>query len=336
MKRTIFIVAIIFILILAILIVLRSLSPEDAWICQDGRWVKHGQPAAPQPTGGCGPKHEINSFDDCVQAGYPVTESYPRQCGIPEGKIVVEDAGGRQDQAGLIKVDNPQPNQAIESPLVVSGEARGFWYFEASFPVKLYDNDNSELAAGIAQAQGEWMTENYVPFIATLEFIAPESNIGFLVLEKDNPSGLPENDDELRIPILFKGDIISVNVYFSTAETGGAPAFDCSEVTGVERRIPKTEAVGRAALEELFKGPTEAEQKQGYLTSVNPGIKIQELVIEDGIARVDFNEQLEFQVGGSCRVAAIRAQISKTLKQFPAVSQVIISINSRTDDILQP
>jgi spore germination protein GerM len=45
---------------------------------------------------------------------------------------------------------------------------------------------------------------------------------------------------------------------------------------------------------------------------------------------------LEFQVGGSCRVAAIRAQITDTLKQFPPVDEVIISIDDRTEDILQP
>lgn len=28
-------------------------GPEDDWICQKGEWVKHGQPAAPKPTGNC-------------------------------------------------------------------------------------------------------------------------------------------------------------------------------------------------------------------------------------------------------------------------------------------
>lgn len=51
---------------------------------------------------------------------------------------------------------------------------------------------------------------------------------------------------------------------------------------------------------------------------------------------IDFDERLEFQVGGSCRVAAISAQIRETLKQFPQVKEVIISINGRTEDILQP
>ncbi|MBU3925210.1 GerMN domain-containing protein, partial [Patescibacteria group bacterium] len=56
----------------------------------------------------------------------------------------------------------------------------------------------------------------------------------------------------------------------------------------------------------------------------------------NGIAKVDFDERLEFQAGGSCRVAAIRAEITETLKQFPTVNNVVISINGRTEDILQP
>lgn len=33
---------------------------------------------------------EINSFEECAQAGYPVGESYPRQCWTPDGKHFVE------------------------------------------------------------------------------------------------------------------------------------------------------------------------------------------------------------------------------------------------------
>ena len=65
-------------------------------------------------------------------------------------------------------------------------------------------------------------------------------------------------------------------------------------------------------------------------------MRIQGLTIENGVAKVDFSEQLEFQVGGSCRVAAIRAQITDTLKQFPTVDSVVISIDGRTEDVLQP
>ncbi len=58
--------------------------------------------------------------------------------------------------------------------------------------------------------------------------------------------------------------------------------------------------------------------------------------IKDGAAYVDFDKTLDQNVAGSCRVIAIRAEITQTLKQFPNVNDVIISIDGRTEDILQP
>ena len=103
----------------------------------------------------------------------------------------------------LIKVDAPLPDTAITSPLKVNGQARGTWYFEASFPVKLLGTDEEILATAPAQAQGEWMTTDWVPFSVELKFTKPAGQAGWLVLEKDNPSGLPESAAELRIPIKF-------------------------------------------------------------------------------------------------------------------------------------
>ena len=137
-----------------------------------------------------------------------------------------------------------------------------------------------------------------------------------------------------EMPQIPQEEYMTVKVFFNNSEMD--PEFSCNKVFPTEREILKTEAVGRAALIELLKGLTEAEKAQGFFTSINPGVKIQQLTIENGVAKVDFNEQLEFQVGGSCRVSAIRAEITQTLKQFPTVNSVIISINGRTEDILQP
>lgn len=219
--------------------------------------------------------------------------------------------------------------------MVIKGEAKGSWFFEASFPIRLYDENVKEIGLTIAQAKSDWMTEDFVPFEAILNFQAPTTEKGILILEKDNPSGLPENADELRIPVFFAPvETIKVKAYFNNGEMD--PEFSCNKVFPVERKIPKTLAVARAALEELLKGPTDAEKEGQFFTSINPDVKIQSLTIKNGVAKVDFDEQLEFQVGGSCRVSAIRAQITETLKQFPTVENVIISINGRTEDILQP
>lgn len=129
-------------------------------------------------------------------------------------------------------------------------------------------------------------------------------------------------------------ETMTVKIFFGNSNLD--PEASCNKVFGVERTIPKTQAVARAALEELFKGPSDEEKNQGYFTSINPGVQINQLVIKDRVAEADFDETLEFQVGGSCRVAAIAAQIRETLLQFPTVDKVIISIDGRTEDILQP
>ena len=105
----------------------------------------------------------------------------------------------------LIILDYPQPETIITSPLIITGQARGPWYFEASFPVVLTDWDGLIIAQGIATAQSDWMTEDYVPFKAELTFAQPDyGRSGSLILQKDNPSGLPENDDALEITVYFE------------------------------------------------------------------------------------------------------------------------------------
>lgn len=106
-------------------------------------------------------------------------------------------------QNDTVRVTAPLPEGVVMSPLMVTGEARGTWYFEASFPVTVRDANDQVLGTGVAQAQGEWMTTEFVPFQAMVSFSASSTATGFLVLHKDNPSGLPENDAEVRIPIRF-------------------------------------------------------------------------------------------------------------------------------------
>lgn len=108
-----------------------------------------------------------------------------------------------QSKSDLIRVAEPRPGEEIKSPFLVHGEARGYWFFEASFPIHLLDGNGTEIAVGIAQAQKEWMTTEFVPFSVTMQFQKPQTEMGTLVFKKDNPSGLPEHDDELRIPVRF-------------------------------------------------------------------------------------------------------------------------------------
>lgn len=162
-------------LVLAIRFILGG--SEDSWICQNGVWVKHGNPSTPMPTSLCDVKVEI----------------------VPSGEINYKNA-----TSDLIVVDLPFPGAVTGKEFSVIGKARGYWFFEASFPIQVLDKDGKILATAIAEAQEEWMTENFVPFKADLKI--PESYIGpaTLILNKDNPSGLPENEASISFPIIIE------------------------------------------------------------------------------------------------------------------------------------
>ncbi len=234
-----------------------------------------------------------------------------------------------------VKITNPQTNQEISSPLAISGQARGTWFFEATFPIKVTDSQGTVLGISHAQAQGDWMTQDFVPFTATLDFNATTSTDGFIIFQKDNPSGLPANDASFTLPIKFTPlETTTIKVFFSNNQLD-PEMLDCQKAYALDRLVVKTESIGTAAINQLLKGPTEAEINQGYFSSINSGVTLQSLKIENNTAYADFNDTLN-NVAGSCRVTNIRSQITQTLKQFPTITDVIISVNGESETILQP
>lgn len=130
----------------------------------------------------------------------------PAQAPGPGGSTATTTPMARFED--MIVLESPLPGATITSPLTLKGQARGGWYFEASFPVYLTDWDGKIIAQAPAQAKGEWMTSEYVPFEVTLTFDTPTPgdpavNRGTLILHNDNPSGLPENDRALEVPVVF-------------------------------------------------------------------------------------------------------------------------------------
>ncbi len=156
------------------------------------------------------------------------------------------------------------------------------------------------------------------------------AGLWLLISQEETPetdSGL-EIVDEIEENDLME-DTMIVSLFFGRLDSG-------EELVSVQREIPFTEGVARAALLQLIEGPTETQRQEGYFSSINENTGIQSLSIVDGVAYVDFSSDLEEGVAGSATVFFIRSQIEETLKQFETVDDVVISINGRTEDILQP
>jgi hypothetical protein len=106
-----------------------------------------------------------------------------------------------------IILETPKANQTVGNPIKISGQARGTWFFEATFPVNIVDWDGKIVGSGVAHAKEDWMTGNFVPFEAEIFYTLPPqiySKKGAIILKKDNPSGDPGRDEALEVPVVFQ------------------------------------------------------------------------------------------------------------------------------------
>ncbi len=103
-----------------------------------------------------------------------------------------------------IKAESPKLLQSVSSPFKISGEVRGSWFFENQFIVSLTDWDGKIISETTASSSKNWMTEDFIPFSAEIEFEIPDnlySTRANLILQKNNASGFPEHDDSLEYVI---------------------------------------------------------------------------------------------------------------------------------------
>lgn len=104
-----------------------------------------------------------------------------------------------------IEVFSPKNNQEVTNPIVITGKARGNWYFEAVFPIDLVNSDGEIIAAGHASADSDWMTTDFVNFHAYINYSnATNTGAAVLVIKKDNPSDNPEFDRQIFVPVILK------------------------------------------------------------------------------------------------------------------------------------
>lgn len=152
---------------------------------------------------------DISSFEECAAANHPILESHPRQCAVPGGATFTEDIDDdityQNANSQDIKITNPQPGATVEREFEVTGQAVGAWFFEASFTVEVVAPSGDRVAQTIVNAEGDWMQEGLVNFKSEIvQLPSAYEGEATLILRKNNPSGLPQNDASVSIPITVK------------------------------------------------------------------------------------------------------------------------------------
>ncbi len=137
-KKTIIIPIVIIVLVGLAVLAVRFFSGEDNWICQNGEWIKHGNPKAEKPSTGCGEEELIPQ---------PIEE---------------EDN---------ISVFLPKDNAVVSSPIDLEGKAK---VFENVVNIRLKDKSGKVLFKGTTEAQSSepgrfGLFEKEIPFKTTQE-----------------------------------------------------------------------------------------------------------------------------------------------------------------------
>ena len=122
---------------------------------------------------------------------------------------------------------------------------------------------------------------------------------------------------------------MTLRIFFNNTELN--KETDCAKVYPVNRQVAKTTAVAKAALNELFAGPTTAEKAEGYSSFFSSATKniLKSVKIVNEIAYLNLTDIRPIipNASASCGSAQFLAEVETTLKQFPTVKKVIFAIN---------
>ncbi len=133
---------------------------------------------------------------------------------------------------------------------------------------------------------------------------------------------------------------MTVKVYFANGRLN-PNASPSSKLYPVERTIPKTKAVARAALEQLFLGPTNEEKSQDYYSWFSEKTKsiLLDVKVEKKRAYVNLRASaptvLPGMVTTSCGSEHLMAAMENTLLQFSNIKKVFFAIEGKPQDFYE-
>lgn len=92
----------------------------------------------------------------------------------------------------------------------------------------------------------------------------------------------------------------------------------------------------KLTMEMLMVGPTDNEKLTGLTTAIPKDAVVRSVKITGNKATVDFNEKIDTGVAGSATVLAIREQLDSTIRRFPGIDEVELTVNGERPVQLEP
>jgi len=99
---------------------------------------------------------EVNNFQECVEAGYVIMESYPRQCKTPAGKTFVEELSNKEKAEIWIK--NNAPTYIYDGKDLKFIEERGLDLVGCEDCYE-YEFEFTSMHGGYGDREGEMVTQ---------------------------------------------------------------------------------------------------------------------------------------------------------------------------------
>lgn len=117
-----------------------------------------------------------------------------------------------------------------------------------------------------------------------------------------------------------------VSLYFPKDGDSPDPQNNPSNLQPVKRSV-NAAAPLRPAIEALLKGPTAAEQRQGFSELDVKGVSIVKVAVRRGTAYASFVRRRGTGWAGDLSPFAFKDAVERTLRQFPNVSRAIVCVD---------
>jgi len=221
----------------------------------------------------------------------------------------------------------------LSSGLVhIEGEARAF---ENTIGVKITDDKGFTLYAGPVITDAKDMSK-FGKFSEDLALnIFPQSDeitVECFIASPKDGSITSSETKKLTYNIPYR----IVKVFFGNVKLN-PEMLDCTKVFPVERRVAKNDTNPEiTTMKFLLLGATSAEKDEGYSSITPSNLTINYIKTQGKNVQIDFGIEMMQAGGGSCRVGAIRSEITETLQQFYPGYNVIISSEGNIEEVLQP